>query len=119
MELHFHDTDRVVLILTADAGLDSYATPGFAGDLQRVIDSGARKLVIDCSQLGYVSSIGIASLIRLYKKVVERGGHVKLVGVQGPLSRLLEITRLNQVFQTYPTLEDALAAFKTEEAHSA
>ena len=119
MKLHFHDTDRDVLILTADADLDSYATPGFAGDLQRVIDSGARKLVIDCSQLGYVSSIGIASLIRLYKKVVERGGHVKLVGVQGPLSRLLEITRLNQVFQTYPTLQDALAAFKTEEAHSA
>ena len=76
MKLHFHDTDRDVLILTADAGLDSYATPGFAGD-------------------------------------------VKLVGVQGPLSRLLEITRLNQVFQTYPKLEDALAAFKTEEAHSA
>ena len=118
MKLHFHDTDRDVLILTADAGLDLYATPGFAGDLQRVIDSGARKLVIDCSQLGYVSSIGIASLIRLYKKVVERGGHVKLVGV-GTALAAARITRLNQVFQTYPKLDDALAAFKTEEAHSA
>ena len=112
MELHYHETDKDVLILTADAGLDSYASSVFGEDLQRVIDSGTRKLVIDCSRLGYVSSIGIASLIRLYKKIVERGGQVMLVGVQGPLARLLEITRLNQVFQTYPTLEDALVAFR-------
>jgi anti-sigma B factor antagonist len=111
MEFHYHETDTDVLILTADGDLDSHVSSAFADDLQRVIDGGVRKLVIDCSRLGYVSSIGIASLIRMYKKVVERDGHVKLVGVQGPMARLLEITRLNQVFQTYPALEDALAAF--------
>ena len=116
MEFHYHETDAEVLMLTADASLDSHVATSFADDLQRVIDGGARKLVIDCSRLGYVSSIGIASLIRMYKKVVERGGHVKLVGVQGPLARLLEITRLDQVFQTYPTLDDALGAFRTEPA---
>jgi len=116
MELHYHETDADVLILTADKDLDSHGSSAFAQDLQRVMDSGARKLVVDCSRLGYVSSIGIASLIRLYKKVVERGGHVKLAGVQGPLSRLLEITRLNQVFQTYPTLDDAVASFRTDPA---
>jgi anti-sigma B factor antagonist len=116
MDLHYDETDKDVLILTADGDLDSHVSSVFAADLQRVIDSGTRMLVIDCSRLGYVSSIGIASLIRLYKKVVERGGRVMLVGVQGPLSRLLEITRLNQVFQTYPTLEDALAALRLGEA---
>lgn len=113
MEFHYHETDTDVLILTADVDLDSHVSSAFADDLQRVIDSGARKLIIDCSHLGYVSSIGIASLIRLYKKVVERGGQVKLVGVQGPLARLLDVTRLNQVFQIHPTLEDALEAFRT------
>ena len=116
MEFHYHETDTDVLILTADGALDSHVSSAFADDLQRVIDGGARKLVIDCSRLGYVSSNGIAALIRLYKKVVERGGHVKLVGVQGPLARLLEITRLDQVFRTYPALEDALRAFRTDEA---
>lgn len=116
MEFHYHETDTDVLILTADGALDSHVSSAFADDLQRVIDGGARKLVIDCSRLGYVSSIGIAALIRLYKKVVERGGHVKLVGVQGPLARLLEITRLDQVFRTYPALEDALRAFRADEA---
>jgi anti-sigma B factor antagonist len=119
MEFHYHETDTDVLILIADGDLDSYVASDVADDLQRVIESGARKLVIDCSHLGYVSSIGIASIIRLYKKVIERGGHVKLVGVRGPLARLLEITRLNQIFQTHPTLEDALAAFRADEASSA
>jgi anti-sigma B factor antagonist len=114
MEFHYHETDRDVLILNADRELDSYVSRRLLDDLQRVIDGGARKLAIDCSQLGYVSSIGIASLIRLYKRIVEQGGHMKLVGVQAPLDRLLEITRLKQVFQVYPTLDDALRAFRTE-----
>jgi anti-anti-sigma factor len=50
----------------------------------------------------------------LYKRIVEQGGHMKLVAVQAPLDRLLEITRLKQVFQVYPTLDDALRAFRTE-----
>ena len=114
MEFYYHETDRDVLILTADRELDSYVSTRLLDDLQRVIDGGARKLAIDCSQLGYVSSIGIASLIRLYKRVAEQGGHMKLVGVQAPLARLLEITRLKQVFEVYPTLDDALRAFRTE-----
>ena len=114
MEFYYHETDRDVLILSADRELDSYVSTRFIEDLQRVIDGGARKLAIDCSPLGYVSSIGIASLIRLYKRVAEHGGHVKLVAVQAPLARLLEITRLKQVFQVYPTLDDALRAFRTE-----
>jgi anti-sigma B factor antagonist len=114
MEFHYHETDRDVLILNADRELDSWVSGRSIEDLQRVIDAGARKLAIDCSRLGYVSSIGIATLIRLYKRVVEHGGHMKLVGVQPPLARLLEITRLKQVFQVYPTLDEALRAFRTE-----
>jgi len=111
MQFYVHPTYRDVLVLQADRELDSYVPSKFMDELQRVIDAGTRKLVIECSQLSHVSSIGIASLIRLYKRVVEGGGQVRLVGVQGPFARLLEITRLNQVFQIHPTLDDALRAF--------
>ena len=41
---------------------------------------------------------------------------MKLAAVKSPLFRLLEITRLNEVFQTYPSVEAALQAFREDQA---
>jgi anti-sigma B factor antagonist len=116
MEFYYRDTDRDVLILRADGGIDSHNAQEFLSHLQRLIEAGARKLLVDCSRLGYISSFGITTLIRLHKRMAERGGHVKLAAVQSPLFRLLEITRLNQVFHSYPSVEEALKSFREEEA---
>jgi len=116
MEFYYRDTDRDVLILRADGGLDSHNAQEFLSQLQRLIEAGARKLLVDCSGLGYLSSFGITTLIRLHKRMAERNGSVKLAAVQSPLFRLLEITRLNQVFHSYPSVEEALKAFREEES---
>jgi anti-sigma B factor antagonist len=115
MEFYFRDTDRDVLILRADGGLDSHNSDQFTTELQRLVDAGARKLVVDCSPLGYVSSVGIATLIRIHKRLADYGGNVKLAAVRPPLFRLLDITRLNQVFHIYPSVEQAIAAFRSED----
>lgn len=115
MEFYYRDTDRDVLILRADGGLDSHTVQVFLNELQRLIEAGARKLVVDCVALGYISSFGITALIRLHKRMSEHGGNVKLAAVQAPLFRLLEITRLNEVFHSYPSVEDAITAFRAEE----
>ena len=51
--------------------------------------------------------------------MAECGGDVKLAAVQPPLFRLLEITRLNEVFHSYPSVEDALKAFPQAPAGTA
>jgi anti-sigma B factor antagonist len=118
MEFYYHEVQRDVLILRADSGIDSYKVQGFLNELQRLIEGGARKLVVDCAQIGYLSSVGITALIRVHKRMAEHGGSVKLAAIQPPLARLLEITRLDQVFQIYPTVDDALRAFRSERAAS-
>jgi anti-anti-sigma factor len=114
MEFYYGDTERDVLILRADGGLDSHNAQQFLEQLQRLIDAGARKLVVDCVKLGYISSFGITTFIRLHKRMSESGGDVKLAAVQAPLFRLLEITRLNEVFHTYPSVEEAVKAFRAQ-----
>ena len=112
MEFYFHEVQRDVLVLRADGSIDSHRVQGFLNQLQRLIEGGSRKLVVDCSSVGYISSIGITAVIRLYKRMAEVDGEVKLAAVQAPRVRLLEITKLNQVFAAYPTVADALHAFK-------
>ena len=110
MEFHRDDSDGI-LIFTPDGQIDSYDGSPVLDDLLRTIAAGAEHVIVDCSALGYMSSVGLTALIRLHKRASERGGHVKLANVGPALIRLLKITRLDQVFECYPGVDEARASF--------
>lgn len=116
MEFHRDDVDGDVLILTADRTIDSFAGASVVDELLRAASGDARKIIVDCGALGYMSSVGLTTLVRLHKRVCERGGQVKLAKVAPPLVRLLAITRLQQVFPVYESIEAAREAFQTGDA---
>ena len=103
MELYYHDVDKDVLILSADGGLDSTNAEAFVTELGRLVDSGARKLIVDGSRLGFISSYGIAVLVRLHKK---------LAALDSRLTRVITLAGLTSVFEIYPTVDAARAAFR-------
>ncbi len=113
MELYYHDTDRDVLILSADGGIDSTNAEELVSELGKLVDAGARKLIVDCSRLGFISSYGIAVLVRLHKKLAERGGDVKLAALESRVARLIDLVGLERVFQIYPNVDGARNAFRS------
>jgi len=113
MELYYHATDGDVLILSADGGIDSVNAEELVDELGKLVDSGARKLIVDCSRLGFISSYGIALLVRLHKKLSERGGDVKLAALESRVARLIAIVGLERLFQIYLNVDDALNAFRS------
>ena len=113
MELYYRDTDRDVLILSADGGIDSMSAEELISELGKLVDAGARKLIVDCSRLGFISSYGIAVLVRLHKKLAERGGDVKLAALESRVARLIALVGLERVFPIYPNVDDARNAFRS------
>lgn len=71
---------------------------------------GRTKLILDCGQLEYISSMGIGMLVRVNARMKKLGGDVKLAAVHGAVAQILTVVALNRVFQLYPTVEDAIAA---------
>lgn len=106
MELYYHDTDRDVLILSADGGIDSTNADEFVTKLAKLVEAGARKLVIDCSRLVYISSYGIAVLVRLHKKLAERGGDVKLAALESRVARLIDLSGARGARAHFPNLPE-------------
>ena len=113
MELYFHQVRGNVLILSADGGIDSTNAEELAGQLETLIQAGARNLIVDCSKLGFISSYGLAVLVRLHKRLARVGGDVRLAAVQSRVVELLELTRLARVLQIYPNVDDAIASIET------
>jgi anti-anti-sigma factor len=114
VDFYYHDVQRDVLILKADGGLDASNAEEVVADLTRLIEAGIRKLVIDCSRLGYISSAGVGVLVRLQKRLQNVGGQAKVAAVRGPVFRLLELTGMAEVFEVYPTVTEALEAFRKD-----
>ncbi|HSF20158.1 MAG TPA: STAS domain-containing protein [Vicinamibacteria bacterium] len=111
MELYYHHVDKDVLVLSADGGLDSANAESFVDELGRLVEAGARKLIVDCSRLGFISSYGIAVLVRLHKKLAIRGGDVKLAAMDSTVARLIDTMGLHSLFQIYPNVDEARRAF--------
>lgn len=71
---------------------------------------GRKKLILDCGQLDYISSMGLGMLVRVNARMKKLGGDVKLAAVQGAVAQVLSVVGLNRIFQIYPTVADAIAA---------
>jgi anti-sigma B factor antagonist len=110
MEFHRAAETDGVLILVADNEIDSYSGGMVIEELQHSLNDTVRTLIVDCSHVGYVSTIAICTLIRLHKRLTDYGGELRLAAVQPPLLRVLTITRLSKVFPIFPSVEEAQSA---------
>ena len=70
------------------------------------IQEGARTFVIDLSEVRYISSSGIGLLITMLTKMRNVGGEVFLTSPSEHVKKLLIITKLNNIFTVYDSVED-------------
>ncbi len=112
MEFYYHEVDHEVLILRADGGLDETTSAQFLDQLEKLVQSGLRKIIVDCSRLNYVSSAGLGLLMRVHRLLAKHGGDVKLAGIRGMLTTLLATVHLDRIFEFYPDVDRARLAFR-------
>ena len=112
MEFYYHELDNSVLILRADGGINADNAAQFVADLEKLVDAGIRKIIVDCGGLDHISSFGISVLLRVHRRLARHGGDVKLAGIRAGLVRLLQIARVDAMFDIYPDVNRARLAFR-------
>lgn len=66
-------------------------------------------VVVDLSVVAAMDSTGLGSLVGVLK-ALPPGGVVRLCGVNPPVKRLIDLSRLQRVFPSFASVDDALAA---------
>lgn len=87
---------------------------GNANEIRTFLISSLEKndrAVLDLSGLSFVDSSGLSVLISCLRKVSESGGSLRLSGLQKPVRALFELVKMHRLFETYETVEEAVAAF--------
>jgi anti-sigma B factor antagonist len=66
-------------------------------------------IVVNLRRVPYMDSSGVASLVKLLSRVRRGGKSLRLAGLTDRVRSIFEITRLDSVFEIFPTEEEALA----------
>jgi anti-sigma B factor antagonist len=103
--------DDDILVLMPVGDLDSATTPEFNAEIEKHLANGCSKIIIDCRKLGYISSLGIGSLVTLKTRLTRKGGDVKLSTLLGPVAKLVRLVRLDKILDIYGDLEFARQSF--------
>ncbi len=82
----------------------------FKETLHDLIKQGKKNIIIDMSDIKFINSNGIGILVSGYTTVKNGGGDLKLVNSSSKVSGVLSITKLNQVFNSYTSMDDALSS---------
>ena len=77
-----------------------------------VEEAGHRKLVVDFSNVRFLSSQTLGVLLTLRKRSDAVGGHVHISGMKPDLHKVFKITKLDSFFDFHDTREEAVAAME-------
>ncbi|HWC17729.1 MAG TPA: STAS domain-containing protein [Terriglobales bacterium] len=70
----------------------------------------AAKMILDLTQVPYIDSAGLGSIVSAHVSLQKAGRWMALVGVNERVSRLFEITHVQDLFLTFPNIWDAIEA---------
>jgi anti-sigma B factor antagonist len=79
--------------------------------LNAVRRENAPTVILDLSGVPYLDSSGLGSLVSACTSATKAGRRMASTGVNKRVLKVLEITKVEQVFLMFPTLSDAIEAF--------
>ena len=89
-------------------------TDEFTNIVKQLNEEQTAYMVVDLGAIDWISSPGIGALVDAHQRFAKRGAHVMLARVDKRIHNLLIITKLALVFDTFATVDEALAARATK-----
>jgi anti-sigma B factor antagonist len=98
-------------ILSVGGYLDAHTAPEFENAVQREIDAGNRKLIVDCQGLDYISSAGLGVFMSFLEEIRETGGDIKICGPSPKVLQVFEILGFPALFDMLADVPAAVQRF--------
>lgn len=84
--------------------------------INELVEQRRVNILVNLREVTYVDSCGIGLLVAKFVSLRRRGGDLRLVHVTPRSRRLLEITKLIDIFPIFDTEEEAIASYSRETA---
>jgi anti-sigma B factor antagonist len=108
MEVKTNETDSGVVITLEGKMMLGYEANEFHVAISDSLEKNIKKVVVDLSNLQFISSWGIGILIHGYTTVTNREGTFTLAAVPDIVNDALKKTKLDTIFRKFDSVDEAL-----------
>ncbi|MEK4035059.1 STAS domain-containing protein [Methylocystis sp. IM3] len=105
-----HEVSNGLLVVRPKSRIDSGTAASFETQCAALLEKGPHKIVIDLSEVDYVSSAGLRALLIAAKKAKSLGGALTLCGLRGSVSEVMAVSGFDAMLGAHPGVEEAAAA---------
>jgi anti-anti-sigma factor len=101
-----------ITVMTVDTSILQESVPLFENRLMELIERGRVWIVLDLSMASYLSSMGVALLVKMKKELTAHGGDCTIANANQLIQNLLDYTLVNRKVSVVDTLENAIDELK-------
>jgi anti-sigma B factor antagonist len=102
-----------VVIMELPEQLKQAEVKTFMRELQPLLDSARPCIVLDCSKVQEIDSAGVEMLLECLEMAMKHDGDLKLAAVSPASAIILELMRVDRLFEVFDTPEEATRSFQT------
>ena len=100
-----------VTVVAVEGSIDALTADEFLQALQGELAEGDVNLVADLSGVDYASSAGLRALLAGVKESRQKGGDLRLSGVQPGVQKVLAMSGFTSILKRYDDADAAVASF--------
>jgi len=100
-----------VTIVGFEGKLDTNTCLDAEVHLNKTLDDGSKKILIDFTKLDFVSSAGLRVLLSTAKRLESSGGELRICALNETVNEIFEISGFSTILSVFGTEQDALAGF--------
>jgi anti-anti-sigma factor len=104
--------DGDIVVLGPVGRINNDTSPEFQSRLLGSVGSAGVKVLVDFSQVDYISSAGLRALMAASKQSKATGGRLAVTGLNAVVKEIFTISRFSYVVNVFETLAEALSALR-------
>lgn len=107
MSLASEDIDQTRIIHVNVDRIDAAMAIQFKEEMRQITKAAPQRVVLNLTQVDFIDSSGLGAVVASMKQL-DPGSRMDLAGLSPTVSKVFRLTRMDTVFQLFPTLEAAL-----------
>jgi anti-sigma B factor antagonist len=101
-----------VIVMEVPEELNHIRAKSFLNELQPILEIDRPSVVLDCSRIRHLDSAGVEMLLHCLEEAMKRDGDLKLAGVSPASEVIMELMRVDRLFEVFETSEEAVRSFQ-------
>lgn len=108
MKISTSVTENGVVLLEVEGEVDAHTARKLDKALKDLLAQGHSRLVLDASQMGYISSAGLRVVLFAHREARQLGGEVRLFGLNAQVRRVFEIAGFDKLLRISDTRQESM-----------